>query len=123
VGGREDFDLVAIVVDEVGPAIASVFEPGVDVSYRDRPASQELDGEIVVYASRQLVRTLMEHDLVDELRLIVFPVVLGKGKRLFGDGAIPRTWRLAAHSATPSGALIASYQRAGGIETGSMGPE
>jgi dihydrofolate reductase len=45
---------------------------------------QELDGEIVVYASRQLVHTLMEHDLVDELRLMVYPVVLGAGERLFG---------------------------------------
>ena len=46
---------------------------------------QELDGEIVVYASRQLVHTLMEHDLVDELRLMVYPVVLGAGERLFGE--------------------------------------
>ena len=46
---------------------------------------RELDGEIVVYASRQLVHTLMEHDLVDELRLMVYPVVLGAGERLFGE--------------------------------------
>ena len=46
---------------------------------------QELTGEIVVYASRQLVHTLMEHDLVDELRLMVYPFVLGAGERLFGE--------------------------------------
>jgi dihydrofolate reductase len=46
---------------------------------------QELDGEIVVYASRRLVHTLMEHDLVDELRLMVYPFVLGAGERLFGE--------------------------------------
>ncbi|MGB9408033.1 MAG: dihydrofolate reductase family protein, partial [Terracidiphilus sp.] len=46
---------------------------------------RETDGDIVVYASAQLVRTLMEHDLVDELRLMIYPIVLGAGKRLFGE--------------------------------------
>ena len=55
---------------------------------------QELDGDIVVYASFQLVRTLLEHDLVDELRLIVFPCVLGAGLRLFGETGAPPTLRL-----------------------------
>ena len=55
---------------------------------------REIQGEIVVYASRPLVHTLMEHDLVDELRLMVFPVVLGAGERLFGETADKKPMRL-----------------------------
>jgi len=55
---------------------------------------QELDGDIVVYASRQLVHTLMEHDLVDEVRLMVYPFVLGAGERLFGETSHKKSLRL-----------------------------
>jgi dihydrofolate reductase len=55
---------------------------------------QELDGEIVVYASTHLVHTLMEHDLVDEVRLMVYPVVLGSGERLFGQTSDKKPMRL-----------------------------
>ena len=58
---------------------------------------QQIQGEIVVYASRPLVRTLMEHDLVDELRLTVFPVALGAGERLFGETSDKRPLRLIPH--------------------------
>jgi dihydrofolate reductase len=65
-----------------------------DVVEETSKLKQELDGEIVVYASRQLVHALMEHDLVDEVRLMVFPFVLGSGERLFGDTSEKRSMRL-----------------------------
>jgi dihydrofolate reductase len=65
-----------------------------DVVQEASTLKQELDGEIVVYASRQLVHTLMEHDLVDEVRLMVFPFVLGAGERLFGETSDKKFMRL-----------------------------
>ena len=56
----------------------------------------DLDGTIVIWASSRLVRELVEHDLVDELRLVVFPIVIGRGARLFGDTTDAKRWRLAA---------------------------
>src|SRR4051794_18893730 len=86
------------------------------------PAVRELvaedGGELQVHGSAGLVQTLLENDLVDELRLIVFPVVLGEGKRLFGTGTMPSTWRLTASRSTSTGALIAVYRRAGAVSTG-----
>ena len=71
---------------------------------------QQLDGEIVVYASCQLVRTLMEHDLVDELRLIVFPVVLGAGDRLFGETTYKKPLRLLDSRTIGNGLALLTYE-------------
>jgi dihydrofolate reductase len=70
----------------------------------------ELDGEIVVPASFQLVRTLMEHDLVDELRLKIFPVVLGAGERLFGETSDTKSMRLLDSQTLGDGVAILTYE-------------
>ena len=71
---------------------------------------QERDGEIVVIASRQLVRTLMEHDLVDEVRLMVYPVVLGAGERLFGDAGDKTPLRLVDTRTVGDGLAYMTYE-------------
>jgi dihydrofolate reductase len=71
---------------------------------------QELDGEILVYASYQLGLTLMEHDLVDELRLFVFPVVLGAGKRLFGETSDKKPTRLVDTKTVGDGLAFLTYE-------------
>jgi len=71
---------------------------------------QEISGEILVYASYQLVRTLIEHDLVDEFRLVIFPVVLGGGDRLFGETSEKKPMRLLNVSIIGDGLAFVAYE-------------
>jgi dihydrofolate reductase len=84
-----------------------------DVAEEVSKLRQEQDGEIVVHGSAQLVQTLVDHDLVDELRLMVFPVVLGSGKRLFGDTNGKKRLRLADSKTVGDGVAILIYEPAG----------
>lgn len=76
--------------------------------------------DIQVHGSGNLVQTLLKHDLVDELWLKIFPLTLGPGKRLFAEGTIPKAFRLLECKTSPRGVIIASYQRAGEVTTGSF---
>lgn len=83
-----------------------------DVAAAVAKLKQEVDGDIVVYASYQLGRVLMEHDLADELRLTVFPVVLGTGERLFGATSDLRSLRLTGTRTIGEGLTYLTYERA-----------
>jgi dihydrofolate reductase len=81
---------------------------------------EQLDGVIMTQGSSNLIRTLQHHDLVDEYRLLVNPVILGTGKRLFGEGAAPAAWSLTESRATSAGVQYCGYERAGKPEYGSF---
>jgi dihydrofolate reductase len=77
--------------------------------------------DIQVWGSSELIQLLLKNDLVDELWLMIHPLTLGKGKKLFDYGPIPAAFTLAESTVTPSGVIIANYKRAGKVETGTVG--
>jgi dihydrofolate reductase len=76
--------------------------------------------DIQVWGSSKLVQLLLKNDLVDELWLMIHPLTLGKGKRLFDDGPVPAAFALTESTVTPSGVIIVNYKRAGKVETGTV---
>ena len=82
---------------------------GDDLTLAVSKLKQEADGDVVVHGSVQLAQTLIEHDLVDELRLMVFPVILGTGKRLFGNPGEKKTLRLVDSKVVGDGVVILTY--------------
>ncbi len=76
--------------------------------------------DIQVWGSSKLIQLLLEHDLVDELWLKIYPVALGEGKKLFGNGTIPLAFTLTESIVTPSGVIIVNYKRAGKVKTGTV---
>ncbi|HEY9528722.1 MAG TPA: dihydrofolate reductase family protein [Anaerolineales bacterium] len=76
--------------------------------------------DLHVYGSGNLIQTLLEQDLVDEFWLRIFPITLGSGKRLFAEGTLPAAFSLQETKASPTGVIVASYKRAGEVQTGSF---
>jgi dihydrofolate reductase len=94
-----------------------------DVAEEVKKLKEQAGPEIQVYGSGNLVQTLLKHDLVDEFRLKIFPITLGKGKRLFAEGALPAGFDLTESGISPKGVIVADYVRAGDVKTGSFGQE
>ena len=84
---------------------------------------EESGPEIQVHGSGNLAQTLMKHDLIDEFQLMVFPLLLGAGKRLFADGTVPAGLKLVDSQTSGTGVVIARYERAGDVKYGSFALE
>jgi dihydrofolate reductase len=93
-----------------------------DVVEEVRRLKDQPGRELQVHGSGDLLQTLTAHDLVDEHRLFVYPVVVGAGRRLFRDGAPPRTLELTEHQMTTAGVAILTYAPAGPLQPGSFSP-
>jgi len=93
---------------------------GQDVVEQITHLKQQDGPDLQVHGSSRLLQTLIAHDLVDEYRLWIFPLLLGRGKRLFGDGVIPAGLRLIDTKTSTTGVVIATYERAGGINHGTF---
>ena len=96
---------------------------GPDIVTEIKNLKQQNGPEIQVHGSSNLLQTLLKNDLVDEFKLKIYPVTLGKGKRLFGEGAIPAGYKLVQSQTTPSGVIVATYTRLGEPKTGSFALE
>jgi dihydrofolate reductase len=84
-------------------------------------ALKQTDGpNLLTQGSSVLLQTLLEHDLIDEFQLMIFPLVLGLGKRLFGRGTKPGALRLTASAVSTTGVILNRYERAGAIKPGSF---
>jgi dihydrofolate reductase len=82
---------------------------------------KEQDGPFIhVHGSADLIQSLLAEDLVDEFRLMIFPVVLGSGKRLFGEGTIPAAFEVSDSGTSTTGVLLVNYKRAGDVQYGSF---
>ena len=91
-----------------------------DVAAYVRKLKQQDGPEIQVHGSPGLIQTLLEHDLIDEYRLWIFPAVVGTGKRFFGEGTVPGAMRLVNSKVTQTGVIVTTYERTGEIDTGSF---
>lgn len=92
-----------------------------DIVEKVSALKQQPGPDLHVYGSANLAQTLLKHDLVDALSLKIYPLTLGSGKRLFAGGTMPAAFKVTESVVTSTGVIIANYERAGGVTTGSLG--
>lgn len=91
-----------------------------DVVEEIKRLKQEDGPQLHIHGSSNLIQTLLKHDLIDEFRLKIFPLTLGTGKNLFGDGTIPAAFRLVDSSTSSKGVIVVTYERWGEVKTGTF---
>ena len=97
----------------------SVFLSG-DIAQKVAKIKQQPGPDLHVWGSADLLQTLIKYDLVDVFWLMIYPVTLGAGKRLFAGGTMPRAFKVTEGIVTPSGVIVVNYERAGALTTGSL---
>ncbi len=97
----------------------SVFLSG-DIAEKITQIKQQQGPDLHVWGSGDLIQTLIKHDLVDVFWLMIYPITLGSGKRLFADGTIPAAFKVTESKVAPNGVIVVNYERAGAITTGSF---
>lgn len=138
--GRKTFDIWAAFWpqhDDIWPGVnkatkyvasntvtSSEWQPSVflngDIAEKIRNIKQGNGPEIHVWGSGNLLQTLMKHDLVDTFWLMIYPITLGDGKRLFTDGTIPAAFKVSNSIVGSNGVILAVYERAGSVQTGNL---
>ena len=103
---------------------ASAWQPSIflngDIAQKVAAIKQQPGPDLHVWGSGNLLQTLIKHDLVDVFWLMIYPVTLGGGKRLFAEGTIPAAFKVTESTVTPSGVIVVNYERAGVVTTGSF---
>jgi dihydrofolate reductase len=90
-----------------------------DISKKVAKIKQQQGANLHVWGSGNLIQTLIKHDLVDAFWLMIYPITLSVGKRLFADGTLPMAFKVTESTFTPKGVIVVNYERAGAITSGS----
>ena len=96
----------------------SLFLSG-DIAAKVAQIKQQPGPDLNVWGSSDLLQTLIKHDLIDMFWLMIYPLTLGSGKRLFAEGTIPAAFQVTQSQVCPNGVIVANYERAGAVTTGS----